>query len=68
MSHVFAFIQVRAAFFSLVSTYCQKQPSIVESCSKFVCPIVLGSLDEEDGIVSGALWESVLQLVTTLKV
>ncbi|CAB3985051.1 E3 ubiquitin- ligase listerin [Paramuricea clavata] len=59
--------QIRASFFFLISTYCQRQPSIIESCSSSVCPIVLGSLDEADAIVSGPLWEAVLQLVTRMK-
>ncbi|XP_028412212.1 E3 ubiquitin-protein ligase listerin-like [Dendronephthya gigantea] len=59
--------QIKAAFFSLISTYCQKQPSILELCSTSVCPIVLGSLDEADAVVSGPLWEAVLQLVSNMK-
>ncbi|XP_046848611.1 E3 ubiquitin-protein ligase listerin-like isoform X2 [Xenia sp. Carnegie-2017] len=59
--------QIRASFFSLISTYCEKLPTIIESCSNLITPTVLGSLDESDGAVVTSLWGAVLHLVASQK-
>ncbi|XP_069492472.1 E3 ubiquitin-protein ligase listerin [Ambystoma mexicanum] len=59
--------QVRAAFFKLISTFCQKLCGPLTAEAARVCPAVLLNVDESDAVVCPALWESVLYIITSIQ-
>lgn len=61
-------LQVRSAFFELISAFCQYIPESMKAEASKVCPAVLLSIDDSDAIVCPALWEAVLHTLTTIEV
>ncbi|KAJ7427998.1 hypothetical protein BTVI_01452 [Pitangus sulphuratus] len=60
-------LNVRSAFFELISAFCQHLPELVKAEAPRVCPAVLLSIDDSDAVVCPALWEAVLYAVTTIE-
>ncbi|KAF4800729.1 hypothetical protein TURU_041137 [Turdus rufiventris] len=60
-------LNVRSAFFELISAFCQHLPEAVKAEAPRVCPAVLLSIDDSDAVVCPALWEAVLYTITTIE-
>uniref|UniRef100_A0A146M5V2 E3 ubiquitin-protein ligase listerin n=1 Tax=Lygus hesperus TaxID=30085 RepID=A0A146M5V2_LYGHE len=57
---------VRAAFFSLLTSFLQNAPSLVEDEHKRLTNSILATIDDYDPVVLPTVWESVLHLVTVV--
>ncbi|XP_037017409.2 E3 ubiquitin-protein ligase listerin isoform X1 [Artibeus jamaicensis] len=59
--------QIRAAYFELVSTLCQRIPHLMRDEASRVSSSVLLSIDDSDPIVCPAVWEAVLYTLMTVE-
>jgi len=60
-------LQVKASFFSLLSSLISDLPKLANEKADKLCPVVLSRLGENDPLVCPSLWEAV-HSVTTIQV
>lgn len=61
-------VQVRAAWFKVLTVICQKAEVLLKGREKEVTNTVFNSLDESDPTVLPYVWEATLMIMSSLKV
>ena len=65
LCHIF---QIRSAFYSALSGYCEFQPALANKQAAQLCPVVLYHMNETDPLIVPALWEAILWTITAIQV